>query len=135
MSSPTHGRMPAYSKQPYDEERLEWATSVLNKYLRLPRFSRAAMILLFIDILIVAALVNAFEPLITLLRRNEELFGARLTLPLNDNSFAPTLPEQQIIPRIFHQTSANVTVPEVWTDLVQSCRNTYSDFEYKVYLP
>ncbi|KAH7207776.1 nucleotide-diphospho-sugar transferase [Fusarium redolens] len=123
--------MPAYSKQPYDEERLEWATSVLNKYLRLPRFSRAAMILLFIDILIVAALVNAFEPLITLLRRNEELFGARLTLPLNDNSFAPTLPEQQIIPRIFHQTSANETVPEVWTDLVQSCRNTYSDFEYK----
>ncbi|KAJ4251448.1 CSG1/SUR1-like protein [Fusarium torreyae] len=132
-SSPARGRAPANdSKTPYDEERLEWAKpSVPKKYLRLPRLRRAAVILLLIDIIIVVVLVKAFEPLITLLRRNEELFGARLTLPLNDTSFGPDLPEQQTIPRIFHQTSANETVPEAWTHLVQSCKDAYSEYEYK----
>jgi hypothetical protein len=116
----------------FDEERLDWAPSVPKKYLRLLRPRRSAVILVLIDFLIVAILVKAFWPLITLLRRNEELFGARLTLPLNDTSFAPTLPEQQTIPRIFHQTSANETVPEAWKDLVKSCRDAYSDYEYKV---
>ncbi|KAM0215317.1 hypothetical protein ACHAPA_004035 [Fusarium lateritium] len=115
----------------FDEERLDWAPSVPKKYMRLLKPRRSAVILILIDFLIVAILVKAFWPLITLLRRNEELFGARLTLPLNDTSFAPTLPEQQTIPRIFHQTSANETVPEAWKDLVKSCRDAYSDFEYK----
>ncbi|KAF5023462.1 hypothetical protein F66182_4462 [Fusarium sp. NRRL 66182] len=128
-ASPNRGRAPAAdSKTPYDEERLEWVISVPKKYLRLPRLRRAAVILLLIDIIIVAVLVKAFEPLITLLRRNQEMFGARLTLPLNDTSLH--LPEQQTIPRIFHQTSANKTVPEAWTHLVQSCKDSYSEFEY-----
>ncbi|KAG5745192.1 hypothetical protein H9Q72_001907 [Fusarium xylarioides] len=119
-------------KNSYDEERLEWATpSVPKKYLRLPRLRRSTVILLLIDFLIVAVLVHAFYPLITLLRRNEELFGARLTLPLNDTSFGEDVPAQRTIPRIFHQTSANETIPEAWKDLVKSCRETYSEFEYK----
>ncbi|KAF5657691.1 SUR1-like protein [Fusarium heterosporum] len=117
-------------KQHFDEERLDWAPSVPKKYLRLPRLRRSAVILALIDVFILSVLVNAFWPLITLLLRNEELFGARLTLPLNDTEFVPTLPEQQTIPRIFHQTSANETVPEAWKDLVKSCRDAYSDFEY-----
>jgi hypothetical protein len=131
-SSPILGPSRADCQSPYDEERMDWAPSVPKKYLRLPRLRRSDVILLLIDIFIVTVLVNAFWPLITLLRRNEELFGARLTFSLNDTSFPPTLPEQQTIPRIFHQTSANETIPEAWTDLVQSCKNTYSDFEYMV---
>ncbi|KAJ4127776.1 CSG1/SUR1-like protein [Fusarium equiseti] len=128
-SSPILGPSRAESKSPYDEERMEWGPSVPKKYLRLPRLGRSNVILLLIDVFIVTVLVNAFWPLITLLRRNEELFGARLTFSLNDTS-TPTLPEQQTIPRIFHQTSANETVRPAWKDLVQSCKATYSDFEY-----
>jgi hypothetical protein len=44
------------------------------------------------------------------------------------------VPAQRTIPRIFHQTSANETIPEAWKDLVKSCKETYSEFEYKVCL-
>ena len=130
-SSPILGPSRDDSKSPYDEERMEWGPSVPKKYLRLPRLGRSNMILLLIDVFIVTVLVNAFWPLITLLRRNEELFGARLTFELNGTS-TPTLPEQQTIPRIFHQTSANETIRPAWAELVQSCKATYSDFEYMV---
>jgi len=50
---------------------MEWGPSVPKKYLRLPRLGRSNVILLLIDVFIVTVLVNAFWPLITLLRRNE----------------------------------------------------------------
>lgn len=132
-SSPILGPSRADCQSPYDEEHMDWASSVPKKYHRVPRLLRRSnVILVLIDIFIVTVLVHIFWPLITLLRRNEELFGARLTFTLNDTSIPPTLPEQQTIPRIFHQTSANETIPEAWTDLVQSCKTTYSDFTYMV---
>ncbi|KAH7246771.1 nucleotide-diphospho-sugar transferase [Fusarium tricinctum] len=120
----------AGTKTTYDEERLKWA-SWYPKKLRFPRLHKIAVIFLLIDIFIVVALVKMFDPLITLLLRNEELFSARLTLPLNDTSFNLSPLQKQTIPRILHQTSANETVPYAWTDLVQSCKSAYSDFEYK----
>ncbi|EKJ75255.1 hypothetical protein FPSE_04573 [Fusarium pseudograminearum CS3096] len=130
-SSPILGPSRADCQSPYDEEHMDWASSVPKKYHRVPRLLRRSnVILVLIDIFIVTVLVHIFWPLITLLRRNEELFGARLAFTLNDTSIPPTLPEQQTIPRIFHQTSANETIPEAWTDLVQSCKTTYSDFTY-----
>lgn len=93
------------------------------------------MWLIIIDIVIVALVVRAFEPLITLLLRNEEMFGARLTLPLNaSRPVDPTL-EQHRIPRILHQTAATEKIPEAWVDLVKSCKEAYSDYEYKVRNP
>lgn len=137
-SSPTRRRSATGShagyKPLYDEERLQWeASSGLStwpKKLRLPRprLRKGTVILLLIDALVIALVVCAFEPLITLLRRNEELFSPRLTLP----EHAPDQHRPHTIPRILHQTSATTEIPDRWMAAWQSCKNTYKDFEYKV---
>ncbi|KAJ5874355.1 uncharacterized protein N7529_002785 [Penicillium soppii] len=84
--------------------------------------------------MVVGLLLQIFEPLITLLHRNEELFGSRVAL------HTPVTPGSQHritslceIPRILHQTTATETVPEKWIEPQQSCKEAYSDFEYKVW--
>lgn len=90
--------------------------------------------LLLIDLTIVGLLVHAFNPLITLLRRNEELFGARLALPL-DTPFVDDSHAEYKIPRILHQTSATTVIPDKWKESVEGCKEVYSKFEYKVRFP
>jgi hypothetical protein len=121
----------------YDEENLEWGSGSLQFPRRncrlVPRPRRARVLLLLIDMMVVGLLLQIFEPLITLLHRNEELFGSRVAL------HTPVTPDSQHritslceIPRILHQTTATETVPEKWIEPQQSCKEAYSDFEYKV---
>lgn len=108
------------------------------KYLRLPRLNKAGVfLLLLVDLTIVSLLLYSLEPLITLLRRNEELFSPRISIPRNDTfsslQYSDDLSHPKI-PRILHQTCANSTVPDKWVQSQRSCRETYSEFEYKVSL-
>lgn len=126
----------------YNDEHMDWEAPVPRRahwsekrYLRcLPRFSRVALILAFTDFIIVSSLVSLFYPLITLLVWNEELFGARLTLPLDSPPNKDQDPNKQTIPRIFHQTTKNETIREAWREAHHSCQEAYSDFEYMVRL-
>ena len=119
----------------YDEERVAWEVaprwrSWPTKRIRLPRLKRAAVCLLLVDLVLVMLLVRSLEPLITLLRRNEELFGARFTV--SHDAYSSKHSTQHKIPRILHQTCANETIPSVWVNSQRSCKEAYSDFEYKV---
>lgn len=99
--------------------------------LLLHRQRKAAALLLCIDIAIVLTLVVVLEPLITLLRRNEELFLPRLNL--HGAAPAPELPGQKHkIPRILHQTTPNETIPEKWVESQRSCLEVYKDYKYMV---
>lgn len=124
---------------PYDEERLDcdepagsgWRRP--SKYLQFPRPTKVTAYLLLIDFVIVALLVFTLQPLITLLRRNEELFQPRVALSRHDIKAASwPHPEERKIPRILHQTCANSTIPSKWVDSQRSCISAYSEFEYKV---
>ncbi|UKZ57856.1 hypothetical protein TrVGV298_011717 [Trichoderma virens] len=42
------------------------------------------LLLLLVDVAIVGLLLYSLEPLITLLRRNDEVFSPRITIPRND---------------------------------------------------
>jgi hypothetical protein len=74
---------PTYDKL-YDEERLEqesglwWRQRQQKSWPAWPR--KATVYLLLIDMVIVVLLLQALEPLITLLLRNEELFSSQVTL-------------------------------------------------------
>jgi hypothetical protein len=134
------------NERQYDEERQErlerdspsscqrWSM----KYLRFPRLNRsAALMLLLVDLSIVCLLVYTLEPLITLLRRNDELFNPRITIPRNatwGSSHFDNEVSHPRIPRILHQTTPNTTIPEKWAQSQRSCRETYADFEYMVSL-
>ncbi|KAI5456643.1 nucleotide-diphospho-sugar transferase [Mariannaea sp. PMI_226] len=137
-SSQHHGRSASPNNKNYDEERLEWGSVSLSswpkKYLRLPRLRKTAIYLILIDILITLVVVRCFNPLITLLVRNEELFGARLTLPLDKDPERTEPPaDQQLIPRILHQTAATDLIPDQWIHSQKSCKDAYSEFEYKLW--
>ena len=83
--------------------------------------------------MVIGLLLWTFEPLITLLRRNEELFGSRVAL---HTPYTPDAPYQKTlsyeIPQILHQTTATETIPDKWIKSQQSCKDAYLDFEYKV---
>ncbi|KAF4983101.1 hypothetical protein FZEAL_1411 [Fusarium zealandicum] len=125
------------SDKAFDVERLEWSSpSRWSKWLnkqRLPRLRRSSVLLLVFDVLLVLLAIHTFEPLITLLHRNEELFGSRLTLPRQDETVSEPNPDRHAIPKIFHQTAATDVIPENWVKPQQSCRDVYSDFEYKLW--
>jgi hypothetical protein len=123
----------------YDEENLRWGSG-LSKCPRLncrlvPRLRKATVLFLLIDLMVVGLLLQAFAPLIILLRRNEDLFGSRVAL---STRYRPDARHQMTssgeIPRILHQTAANETIPNKWIESQQSCKEAYSDFEYKVIL-
>lgn len=133
------GAFNANNDKTYDEENLRWGSGLpkcprLNCRL-IPRLRKATVVFLLIDLMVVGLLLQFFAPLITLLRRNEELFGSRVALP------APYRPDARYqmtssgqIPRILHQTAATETIPNKWIESQQSCKEAYSDFEYKVIL-
>ncbi|KAL6855651.1 nucleotide-diphospho-sugar transferase [Trichoderma novae-zelandiae] len=107
------------------------------KYLRFPRLNRsAAFMLLLVDLSIVCLLVYSLEPLITLLRRNDELFSPRIVIPRNDSWGSSHFDDDMShprIPRILHQTTPNTTIPEKWAKSHHSCQETYADFEYMLW--
>lgn len=112
--------------------RSSWSEKTTTYARSLPRRFKTVLILGVIDVVIVTSLVAIFLPLITLLVRNEHLFGARLKLPLNTTTTTNPEPNHQTIPRIFHQTTKNATIREEWREAHQSCQEAYSDFEYMV---
>lgn len=98
-----------------------------------PKKATGWLVLLLVDLMIVVVLLHSLEPLITLLRVNEELFSPRVTLP--SPSFSYTLNgtvQSNRIPFILHQTTATEDIPERWIQPQESCKKAYSDFEYKV---
>ena len=113
-----------------DEETLGFQ----HRYMHLHRPSRVTTYLLLIDLMVLGLLVYCLEPLISLLLRNEELFGPRFTPSRNNNatSEAWSFQHRTNIPRILHQTSATELLPKEWVYPQNTCKDTYSDFEYKV---
>ena len=135
-TSPNRGAAIGEGSKTFDVERLDWGYSANGlswpkKYLRLLKPRKQSVYLFLIDITIIGTLVLIFQPLITLLLRNEELFGARLTLPL-DEAPENNTPAEHKIPRILHQTSATDKIPANWTASVQTCKDSYADWEYMV---
>lgn len=121
----------------YDEENLSRNSGLLQfprrSFQLVRRPERATVLLLLIDLVVVGLLLQTVEPLIILLRRNEELFGSRVDL---HTTYTPDARHQTTspweIPRILHQTTATETIPDKWIESQQSCKEAYSDFEYKV---
>ena len=123
----------------YDEERLETESGPrrrqrrTNQRVTLP--SRTTVFLFLVNLVIVGLLLFALEPLITLLRRNKELFSPGMTLPSSSISYDRNrIARLSHIPLILHQTTAKETIPDPWVRSQKSCKQAYSDFEYKVYL-
>ena len=122
-----------------DEECLEterqprWKQQRMNRWVAWP--SKAIVFLLLVDLMIFGLLLHTFEPLITLLRRNEELFSPRVVLssPKTLHDYNRTI-QLSHIPLILHQTTATEKIPDHWVQSQNSCKQAYSDFEYKVYL-
>ncbi|KAH7120436.1 nucleotide-diphospho-sugar transferase [Dactylonectria estremocensis] len=135
----TRTTTPTYKKVPYDEERLGWEITsrwrqLQMQHLRFPRLKRVVLILLVVDLTVFALLLRGFQPLITLLRRNEEMFGPRVHLSQHDIPESwQGQPHQPKIPRILHQTTPTNEIPEMWVELQKSCMDAYSDFEYKLW--
>ena len=99
---------------------------------RRPKLTKAAISLFFIDIILIGLLVRSLEPLITLLRRNDQLFRPQVSL---GGQYIPETTRQQArqrIPRILHQTCANNTIPDKWIESQRSCREAHAAWEYKV---
>jgi len=120
----------------YDEERSAWGSSFRFRWPKnRSTFSgsrRVAACLLLFDLIFIGLLVHYFEPLITLLQLNQELFGHHVSLTHQGETSDLHRPVEQTIPRILHQTCASEVTPEVWVSSQQSCREAYADFKYKV---
>lgn len=130
------GTGPANCEAPYDEDLVGcerasgwWCLASQRQFLRL---RRVAVYLLLVDLMLVWLLLYSLDPLITLLRRNEDLFGARVALSRTDTPGGGRHSDRHNIPRILHQTCANETIPHKWVDSQQRCKEVHSDFEYKV---
>lgn len=134
------GAFNANNDKVYDEENLGWGSALLEcprqNFRLVPKPRKATVLLLLIDLMVVGLLLQNLEPLIVLLRRNEELFGSRVAL---HTTYSPGARLQTTtsydIPRILHQTTATETIPDKWMKSQRSCKDAYSDFEYKVVTP
>lgn len=103
-----------------------------TKISHLRRPSKTLITLLLIDFTILFALICILQPLISLLLHNQELFGTHIDLSQAEQS-SPGKGEGPQIPRIFHQTCKNETIPPMWAEAQASCLDTYSDYEYKLW--
>lgn len=119
-----------YTKVPYDEERLERDMASPWR-LRFPRLRRAFLILLVIDLTVFGLLLHLLQPLFLLLRKNQEMFGPTVHLLEHDDNTPESW--QPKIPRILHQTTATNEIPDMWVESQKSCKDAYSDFEYKLW--
>ncbi|RSL96818.1 hypothetical protein CDV31_013284 [Fusarium ambrosium] len=101
------------------------------KRLTFIRRGRTAIWLLLVDLALLGLLLYSLRDLFSLLRQNKEMFGAHITVTLDGHPESVGSSKQ--IPRIFHQTTKNETIPEIWADSQKSCLEAYSDFEYKLW--
>ncbi|KAH7142680.1 family 32 glycosyltransferase [Dactylonectria estremocensis] len=90
------------------------------------RLGRVGLYLLIADLIILGLLVYSLQPLITLLVRNEELFAPRPLEEWNQETQHP-------IPMILHQTTADEVIPDKWVQSQKNCKETYPNFEYKLW--
>ena len=97
--------------------------------------SRSTVFLILVNIVIVGLLLHTLEPLITLMRRNKELFSPLIALPSPGTLYDPnhTAPSS-LVPLILHQTTPTETIPDRWVQSQASCKQAYSGFEYKVHI-
>lgn len=96
---------------------------------------KTAIYIFLANLSVICLLVWSLEPLITLLRKNNDLFQPGN--PFAKDQVHPTTPlspelENNMVPRILHQTCATDHIPDKWKDSQQSCKNAYADFEYIV---
>jgi hypothetical protein len=131
---------PIYDKL-HDEERLDLESDSESKQRHesswkvWPMKATGWLFLLIVNLAIFMLLLHTLEPLITLLRLNEQLFSPRVTLPRPSISSPGNKTAQSSrIPLILHQTTATEEIPERWIQPQQSCKKAYSEFEYKVRL-
>ncbi|KAJ5646497.1 hypothetical protein N7490_002869 [Penicillium lividum] len=95
---------------------------------------KAVVLLLLLDLMIIGLLLHTFEPLITLLRKNEELFSSRVALPNPDVLPARNrTAHMNNVPLILHQTTATEKIPDQWVQPQKGCKQAYSGFEYKLW--
>ncbi|KAH7115599.1 nucleotide-diphospho-sugar transferase [Dactylonectria macrodidyma] len=87
--------------------------------------------LILADLALFGLLLWFLSPLFSLLRHNKEMFSAHVTVTGDDRSEPVHLVNQ--MPRIFHQTCKNETIPKIWAGSQQSCIKAYSGFEYKLW--
>lgn len=93
------------------------------------------MLLLLIDLIVIGLLLQVLKPLITLLYRNKQLFSSHVVLSsLNTSDIWQQTNQSNKIPRILHQTTATEVIPDNWVQSQRSCKDAYSDFEYRVNL-
>lgn len=124
------------SYKSYDEERLSWSAEHVSreqrrKAMRIKRPRKSTIFLFLLDVMLIWLLIHDLEPLITLLRRNEELFKPQVTLSDLEDTW-PEMNTSSHIPRILYQTAATNTIPDKWVKSQASCKEAYGDFEYKV---
>ncbi|KAJ6126325.1 hypothetical protein N7523_001937 [Penicillium sp. IBT 18751x] len=122
----------------YDEERVSWGAEYSlerrRRSMRIQRPGKSTIFLFLLDVLVIWLLIHQLEPLITLLRRNEELFKPQVTLSdQEDLNSLHKMHRSSRIPRILHQTAATNIVPDKWVESQASCKEAYGDFEYKLW--
>ncbi|KAF5671231.1 glycosyltransferase family 32 [Fusarium heterosporum] len=106
--------------------------SPLPKTSRYCKITRKAVGLLIADLVLLGVILHILSPLISLLQHNEELFSARSKVTTGQARKSPT-PLDHRIPRIFHQTTKNETIPTIWAKSQASCLDAYSDYEYMLW--
>ncbi|KAJ6134807.1 mannosyl phosphorylinositol ceramide synthase sur1 protein [Penicillium sp. IBT 18751x] len=124
----------------YDEERVSWGAEYSlerrRRSMRIQRPGKSTILLFLLDVLVIWLLIHQLEPLITLLRRNEELFKPQVTLSdQEDLNSLHKMHRSSRIPRILHQTASTNIVPDKWVESQASCKEAYGDFEYKSTIP
>lgn len=92
---------------------------------------RGVLIFLIVNLLIISFLVRSVFTLLSLLVEDASADAIRhAELPSPNSSLIEQRP--QIIPKIIHQTYKNETIPEVWREAQQSCKDLHPDYEYIV---
>ncbi|KAM0118554.1 CSG1/SUR1-like protein [Aspergillus fumigatus] len=90
---------------------------------------RGVLIFLIVNLLIISFLVRSVFTLLSLLVEDASADAIRhAELPSPNSSLIEQRP--QIIPKIIHQTYKNETIPEVWREAQQSCKDLHPDYEY-----
>lgn len=90
------------------------------------------LVFLFINLCVVAFLLNSVWTLLSLLVVNgseDAITKAELPAPHSEKIDGRPL----VIPKIIHQTFKNETIPQVWKEAQQSCIELHKDYEYKLW--
>ncbi|KAL5334778.1 nucleotide-diphospho-sugar transferase [Aspergillus crustosus] len=90
---------------------------------------RGLLVFLVVNLLIITFLIRSVSTLLSLLLEDAAADAIhRAELPSPNSSLIEQRP--QIIPKIIHQTYINESIPEVWQEAQQSCKDLHPDYEY-----